>query len=63
VELLKHPTCVGQARRIILDQLEGHYKRAFADQWAFVRYAREEKLDLDFTSPPKLRAPSVGGEN
>jgi serine/threonine protein kinase len=62
VELLKHPTCVGQARRIILDQLESHYKHAFADHWAFVRYAQEQHLDLDLTTPPTLRIPSTGGE-
>jgi hypothetical protein len=62
VELLKHPTCVGQARRIILDQLESHYKHAFADHWAFVRYAQEQKLDLDVTTPPTLRVPAAGGK-
>jgi serine/threonine protein kinase len=53
VELLKRPTCVGRARRVILDQLEGHYQHPFADHWAFVRYAEEQKLDLDLTTPPK----------
>jgi hypothetical protein len=40
-------------RRVILDQLEHRYRRKFADHWAFVRYAHEQKLGLDFTSPPK----------
>ena len=62
VELLKHPTCMGQARRIILDLLESHYKRVFADQWAFVRYAQEEKLELDFTTPPRFLVSLAGGE-
>jgi serine/threonine-protein kinase len=53
VELLKHPTCVGQARRTILDQLENRYRGTFADHWAFVRFAEEQKLGLDFTTPPK----------
>jgi serine/threonine protein kinase len=53
VGLLKLPTGIGLARRIILDQIGNHYKRVFADQWAFVRYAQEEKLDLDFTTPGK----------
>jgi hypothetical protein len=53
VELLKRPTCVGRARRVILDQLESHYQHPFADHWAFVRYAEEQKLDLDLTTPPK----------
>jgi hypothetical protein len=53
VELLKQPTCVGPARRGILDQLERRYHTQFADQWAFVRFAQDQGLDLDFTSPPK----------
>jgi hypothetical protein len=62
VELLKHPTCLGQARRIILDQLESHYQHAFADSWAFVRYAQEQKLDLDLTTPPKSYVQLAGVE-
>jgi hypothetical protein len=53
VELLKHPLCVGNARRIVLDQLGLHHGRTFADQWDFVRYAEEQKLGVDFTTPPK----------
>ena len=53
VELLKHPLCVGTARRAVLDHLGLQHRRTFADQWEFVRYAKEQKLDLDFTSPPK----------
>jgi hypothetical protein len=53
VELLKHPTSIGLARRVILDQLEHRYNRKFPDHWAFVRFAQEQKLGLDFTSPPK----------
>jgi hypothetical protein len=52
VEVLKHPLCVGQARRDILDQLENRYRQKFADQWDFIRFATEKKLDLDFTTPP-----------
>jgi hypothetical protein len=62
VELLKLPTCIGQARQIVLDQMGNHYKRVFADQWVFVRYAKEEKLDLDFTTPSRIRVPSTDGE-
>jgi hypothetical protein len=51
VDLLKHPLCVGTARRIVLDQLSRHYRRSFADHWEFVEYARREKLALDLTSP------------
>jgi hypothetical protein len=53
VELLKMPTCVGEVRRVILDQLGNRYGRRFATHWDFVRYAREQKLDLDFTTPPQ----------
>jgi hypothetical protein len=53
VELLKYPTYVGYARRLILDQLENRYGRKFADHWAFVRFAQQQNLGLDFTTPPK----------
>jgi hypothetical protein len=53
VDLLKQPFCVGEARRLVLGQLARHYQRSFADQWDFVRFAQEQKLDLDLTSPPK----------
>jgi hypothetical protein len=51
VDLLKHPLCVGEARRVVLDQLQRHYGRAFADQWDFVRFAEGRNLDL--TTPPQ----------
>jgi hypothetical protein len=54
VELLKHPTCVAKARRIILDQLGSHYQRAFSDHWAFVSYAQDQMLDLDLNGPTQL---------
>lgn len=53
VELLKMPTCIGAARRVVLDHLGNRYGRRFANHWAFVRFAREQKLNLDFTTPPK----------
>jgi hypothetical protein len=56
VELLKHPLCVAEARRIVLDQLATRYRRPFADQWEFVRFAQEQHLDLDFTTPPQRDA-------
>jgi hypothetical protein len=56
VELLKQPTCIGQARRVILDRLEDRYRRKFADHWEFVRFAQEQKLGLDSTTPPKRNA-------
>jgi hypothetical protein len=53
VDLLKHPLCVGEARRLVLAQLARHYGRPFADQWEFVAYARQKNLGLDFVTPPK----------
>jgi hypothetical protein len=53
VDLLKMPTCVDEGRRILLDQLGNRYHRTFSDPWEFVRFAREQHLDLDFTTPPQ----------
>ena len=53
VKLLKVPTCFGQARRVVLHHLGNRYGRRFVNHWAFVRYAQEQGLDLDFTTPPK----------
>jgi hypothetical protein len=51
-DLLKHPLCVGEIRRAVLDQLEYHYGRPFADHWDFVRFAqRHTKLDLYSPAP------------
>jgi WD40 repeat protein len=63
VELLKQPTCTGPARRVILDQLGNRYHQQFADQWAFVRFAQEQSLGLDFTTPPRRLALPPGGES
>jgi hypothetical protein len=52
VEVLKMPMCVGETRRVVLDHLGNRYQRRFADHWDFVRFVKEEKLDLDLTSPP-----------
>jgi hypothetical protein len=60
VELLKNPLCVGDARRVVLTALSDRYREQFASQWEFVRFAQdqnlEERLALDFTSPPKRPA-------
>jgi tRNA A-37 threonylcarbamoyl transferase component Bud32 len=53
VDLLKMPTCVREVRRVLLDQLGNRYRRRFDTHWDFVRYAQEQCLDLDFTTPPK----------
>jgi hypothetical protein len=58
-ELLKQPLCLGQARRVILDQLEIRHHRRFADHWDFVRFA-EKDLSLDLSGPPsRLSAGAV----
>src|SRR5262249_14872757 len=53
VELLRMPTCFGEARKVVLKHLGNRYHRVFANHWEFVRYAKEQRLDLDFTTPPK----------
>ena len=53
VELLKEPLCYGTARQVILDELARLYQRSFADHWDFVRFAEEQRLGLDRTSPPR----------
>ena len=53
VELLKMPTCFGKARRIVLDHLGNRCGPRFVNDWAFVRYATEQKLGLDLTTPPR----------
>ena len=48
------PTCHWlEVRRVILNQLGNRYGRRFDTHWDFVRYAQEQGLDLDFTTPPK----------
>ena len=56
VELLKMPTLRSEARRVVLDHLGTRYGRVFRDPWAFVRFAKEAGLDLDFATPPTRAA-------
>ncbi len=51
VDLLKHPLCVAEARRVVLGELSRHYGRPFADQWEFVEFATRQELGLDLTTP------------
>ena len=51
VDLLKHPCCVGEPRRLVLDALARHYHRSFVGQQDFVDYAQDQKLGLDLTTP------------
>jgi hypothetical protein len=53
VELLKMPTCFSRTRKVVLNHLGNRYGRPFANHWEFVRFAQEQGLDLDFTTPPK----------
>ena len=54
---MKHPFCVGEARRAVLDALEFTYRRPFKDQWEFVEYARKHQPHLDLLTPPKRPEP------
>jgi len=60
VELLKNPFCVGQPRKMVLQQLANRYRRPFASVWEFLRFAREQHLDLDVTTPPQRTQTSLG---
>jgi hypothetical protein len=51
------PTCDRGVRRVILDQLGNRYGRRFATHWDFVRYAQDQHLELDFTTPPRRLDP------
>jgi hypothetical protein len=59
IDLLKQPFCVGEARQLVLEQLARHYQQPLADQWEFVRFAQEQKLDLDLLSPPQRPEPAA----
>ena len=43
---------------VVLDHLGNRYGRRFDNHWAFVRFAREQGLGLDFTTPPKRPDPT-----
>jgi hypothetical protein len=45
--------CFGRAREVLQNHLGNRYGRLFANHWEFVRYANEQQLDLNFTTPPK----------
>jgi hypothetical protein len=36
-----------------LAQLAQRYRLPFADHWEFVRFATEQRLGVDFTTPPR----------
>jgi hypothetical protein len=39
------------------DRMGNRYGRRFVNRWAFVRFAEEQKLGLDFTTPPERPNP------
>jgi len=47
------PTCFDHARHVVLDHLGNIYGRRFTNDWDFVRFARENGLDVDLTTPPR----------
>jgi hypothetical protein len=53
IDLLKIPSCSTPVRWLLLDHLGSRFGRSFPDVWAFVQFAREQKLGLDFTTPVK----------
>jgi hypothetical protein len=53
VDLLKHPTCVGEARRLVLGEFSKRMKRDFADVWELADWLREHRPDVDLVSPPR----------
>ena len=53
VDLLKFPTCIGLVPARFSNHLENRYGQLIINHWAFVRYANENGLEIDFTSPPK----------
>ncbi len=52
VDLLKALTCRREARQVIVARLGNQCGRPFADMWEFVEWAKENRPDLDLTSPP-----------
>jgi hypothetical protein len=53
VELLKMPSCIGPARRVVLDHLGQRYRRSFKGKWEFVEFAERHLPIIDLKSPPK----------
>jgi tRNA A-37 threonylcarbamoyl transferase component Bud32 len=62
VDLLKRPTCIGEARTVFLELLANRYKRPFTDVWEFVEWAEKHEPGLDFTSPPQRNPLAPGGK-
>jgi len=43
------PSVLGADRRVMLDHLGSRFGQWFVSHWAFVRFAREQGLDLEST--------------
>jgi hypothetical protein len=52
IDLLKMPTCLEPARLVFVRQLGWQCGQNFANQWELVEWARENRPDLDLSSPP-----------
>jgi hypothetical protein len=46
-------------RRVLRDQLGNRHHRRFVTHWDFVRYAEDNGLHLDFTTPPQRSDPKL----
>jgi hypothetical protein len=55
INVLKCPFCVGQARMIVLRHLGKHKDvgQQFGDLWDMVAWMRQNKPEIDLTSPPQ----------
>jgi hypothetical protein len=52
LEFLKAPTCVGVLREAVLTKVGGLVGEEFRTVWDFEAWARANRSDLDFASPP-----------
>jgi hypothetical protein len=52
LDLLKHPICVGDARKIVLRRLEVVMNHPFATVWDLVDYLEQTEPGLDLSTPP-----------
>jgi hypothetical protein len=53
VDLLKRPTCVGGARKIVMQALGNRLDRKFADHWEAVEWLATNEPDVDLKEPPE----------
>jgi hypothetical protein len=53
VELLKHPACVGNARKEVLGQLGRRLNHRFDNVWELVDWLADNAPDVDALSPPR----------